>query len=175
MRRSSLSAFLLVLLGACGGGSTPTTDAATTSDSGAVVDSGGSTDDAATSDAGSTVDAGSNETTYMLETNYCFTFATATSMDSMSHTCGDMNALAGFMVDLAAPGDAFCAQTGTFTSLSDVPTSYASCAWMPYVEGADSLANHAFIVRDASGAHHYRMRIVSNALPALVFSFDAID
>jgi hypothetical protein len=176
----SLSLLTLSLLTLVGCNNTPAaSDTGSVLPDAAVVEDGGTTVDGGHDAAMPVIDVGSpaadsGETTYMLPDNYCFTFATATSMDSMSHTCGDMLALTGINVDLSST-DGFCPQTGTYTSLASVPSDYASCAWTSYVEGADPLANTGYIVRDAAGAHHYRMRIVSNLHPALVFSFDAID
>jgi hypothetical protein len=147
---------------ACSSSPTPTDAGAGSTDSGMPgVDAGSSAPDAG------------GETTFMLATGDCFTFATASSMPSNSHTCGDMLALAGANVDIG--GSSFCELPGTFTSLASVPTSYASCMWESYVEGGNGLANHGLIVLDAAQAHHYRVRIVSNTLPTLVFSFAQID
>jgi hypothetical protein len=139
-------------------------------DSGSPADSGSSVPD-----SGSAADAGGSETTYMLNVGDCFTFATATSMAMNGMSCGDLFALSGANVDLETPGSGLCDLPGTFTSLASVPSSYASCVWSSYLEGLNGLTNHGVIVRDAAGAHHYRMRILSNAQPALVFSFAPID
>ncbi len=192
MERTSFFSSLIVVLalGACGTSPAKDADAGVSGDSGVSGDGGATVDAGAPGDGGGALDAamdgGSSDagaggdTTYMLPTGNCFTFSTATAMDAMSMTCGDMQALSGANVDLDSPAGpdsmgGFCPLVGTFTSLSMVPSSYASCAWTSYIEGLDSLADHGFIVRDATHTHHYRMRIVSNALPALVFAFDAID
>lgn len=167
-----------LLLTACG--TTPAAvDAASPPDTGSpghdaavVIDAGSPGLDAATV---VTDDAG--EATYMVAAGDCFTLATATSAVSGGLSCGDFMALMGSNVDLESSGSAstFCELPGTYTSLASVPTSYASCTWESYVEGGSGLANHGLIVRDAAGAHHYRVRVVTNTLPALVLSLAAID
>ncbi len=169
------------------------TDAGSAStDTGSAVDATGAvdagardvatvTDTGASTDVGSTADTGtSSATVSMLATDQCFTFATGTAMASGSTLCGDMVALTGANVDLQSPDgpDAmggFCELPGTFTALASVPSSYASCAWSAYVEGALGLANHGLVVRDAAHVHHYRVRVVSNTLPRLVFEYARID
>jgi hypothetical protein len=86
-------------------------------------------------------------------------------------------ALEGGNVDLSngAGSSQLCLLSGTFTSLSAVPSSYASCAWTDYVEGIGGLANQGLIVLDSTGTHHYRVWIESNTLPDLVFAFAQID
>jgi hypothetical protein len=86
-------------------------------------------------------------------------------------------ALTGAKVDLSAGAGSsqLCLLSGTYASLSEVPTSYASCAWTTYVEGGDGLANRGVIVVDSTGQHHDRMWIASNNLPNLLFSFANID
>ncbi len=93
----------------------------------------------------------------------------------MSMTCGDMQGLAGANVDLSAPGEGLCLLPGTYTTLASIPTDYTSCTFSSYVEGFEGLADHGLIVADAAGSHHYRVHIVSNTNPTLVFEFDAID
>lgn len=121
-------------------------------------------------------DGGTNEMTYSLPTGSCFTFATASSQAS-STACGDLMAVAGAKVDLfnGEGVSQLCQLSGTFASLDAVPTSYASCTWSSYIEGGAGLTNAGVIVLDSSGAHHYRMRIVSNTLPNLVYEFAMID
>jgi hypothetical protein len=177
MRTTSLAITAIFLLCHCGDApssvdagrdaASATVDAATASiDTGAVaIDSG-----AFTPDAGSVA-----EPTHRMANNECYTFATMTSVDSMSGTCGDMQGLTGINVDLSTPDSGFCPLTGTFTSLASVPSDYSACAWTSYVEGADPLANRGYIVRDAAHVHHYKMRIISNLNPTLVFSFAQID
>lgn len=184
MRFSCFVLFIALALGAC---STNTatrdtgtaTDASSAIDSGTPIDGGDPIDSTAPLDAGSTPDSG--DTTYMLVPGNCFTFATATSMDAMSMTCGDMQSLGG---DLSSPGGpdsmgGLCQLTGTFTSLSAVPTSYAGCSWSSYLEVnlSSGLADHGLIVRDATHVHHYRLHVVDSAPthPTLVFSFAQID
>jgi hypothetical protein len=150
-------------------------DAMTAPDAAMLADASGSGVDAA---AGG-MDAGT-ETTYMLQVGYCFTFATATGMDSHSMSCGDFLTLSGANVDLETdPGPdgmgGFCPLMGTFTTLASVPSSFAACAWTNYVEGIGGLANTGYIVRDAAHAHHYKMRVISNTQPTLIFSFAMID
>ncbi len=149
-------------------------DSGTPIDAGTIVDAGSQV-----TDSGMTADAGS-EQTYMLNTGDCFTFATASSMHSNGMDCGDILALSGANVDLSSPFGAdgnggFCDLPGTYTSLASVPTSYASCAWMSYIEGINGLTNHGLIVRDAAHVHHYRVHVLSNTQPALIFSFAQID
>jgi len=173
-------------LGACApgstpadAGSTPVDTGSTPADTGTALDTGHPIDAHAALDAA--VAADTNETTYMLVPGNCFTFGTATSMDAMSMTCGDLQSLGG---DLSTPGGpdsmgGICTLTGTFTSLSAVPTSYASCAWASYLEVnlSDGLADHGLIVRDATHTHHYRLHVIASAPshPTLVFAFAAID
>lgn len=92
-------------------------------------------------------------------------------------SCGDFMALIGANVDLETGigSSSLCLLSGTYTSLSQVPSSYASCAWMSYIEGAGGLAHQGVIVLDSSGTHHYRMWISSNTLPDLIFAFAKID
>jgi hypothetical protein len=175
--------FLLALvssltLAACGT-SNATSDTGTTNDAATAIDSGAAIDSAATPDTGGATDSG--ETTYMLVPGNCFTFATATSMDAMSMTCGDIQSLGG---DLSTPGGpdsmgGICELTGTFTSVSAVPTSYASCVWESYLEVnlSSGLADHGLIVRDATQMHHYRLHVIDSAPshPTLVFGFAQID
>jgi hypothetical protein len=172
------------------GGSTPATDSGTPAadtgtpgtDSGTpAADTGTPAADSGTpgTDSGTpATDAG--ETTYMMAAGSCFTFATASSMPMGGMECGDIMGLTGANVDLQSPNGPdgmgnFCPQTGTFTSLASVPTDYSACAWTAYVEGIVGLANTGYIVRDAAQTHHYRMRVISNTLPNLVFSFAQID
>jgi hypothetical protein len=86
-------------------------------------------------------------------------------------------ALSGSMVDLSngAGSSSLCLLSGSYASLSAVPSTYASCTWMNYIEGGNGLANQGVIVLDSTGAHHYRIWIASNTLPNLVFSFEQID
>ncbi len=184
MRILFLTLVSALALGACST-SPATRDAGAAIDTGSAIDTataidtGAPIDSSATPDTGSAIDSG--ETTYMLVPGNCFTFATATSMDAMSMTCGDIQSLGG---DLSSPGGpdsmgGICQLTGTFTSVSAVPTSYASCAWSSYLEVnlSSGLADHGLIVRDASHAHHYRLHVVASAPshPTLVFGFAQID
>jgi hypothetical protein len=174
-------ALLIVSLGPCAmgcGGGSGDPDAATSSrDAWSASDAPSTSSDAPSLlDSPSASDAPTaGETTYEMGNDECFTFATATAMPSMSMTCGDMQGLTGINVDISAPGDGLCLLPGTYTTLASIPTDYASCFFSPYVEGADPLADRAMIVADAAGAHHYRVHIVSNLNPTLVFSFDMID
>jgi hypothetical protein len=173
LRRSILFSCLLA---ACS--STPSgTDAASL-----APDTGSPAIDAASpgSDAGrdaAIVTADTGESITMVAAGDCFTLATATSAPSNHGSCGDFLALTGARVDLESAGTAstFCELPGSFTSLASVPASYTSCTWEAYVEGGVDLANHGLIVTDATSMHHYRMHVVSNALPTLVFSFARID
>lgn len=150
----------------------PATDAMTAADIGAP--------DVGAPDVGAPDSGTSAETAYRLSTDQCFTFATATAAASMGRSCGDLLALAGANVDLSSsdfptgPGG-LCLLPGTYRSLAEVPSTYASCAWTGYVEGFAGLGNRGMIVRDVDRVHHYRVHIVSNALPALVFGFARID
>lgn len=180
-----LTFLALLMLAGCGGNNPVGNDAAAGNDAGAGIDTGAGTD-AGGIDAAMTVDTGgggadSGDTLYMLVSGDCFTFATATSMDAMSMTCGDIQSLGG---DLSTPGGpdgmgGICEVTGTFTSVEAVPTSYAGCAWESYLEVnlSDGLADHGLIVRDASQTHHYRLHVIASAPshPTLVFGFAQID
>lgn len=90
-------------------------------------------------------------------------------------TCGDLQTLSGINVDLSGPNMVFCPLTGTYSTLADVPSDYAACNWTNYVEGAGNLANSGMICRDAAHAHHYKVRVISNTQPTLVFSYAQID
>lgn len=107
----------------------------------------------------------------------CFDLATG-HVDSSNPCTADLYFQVGANVDLSsadASGTPFCPKTGTFTSLDAVPTDYSTCAWTNYVEGMTGLANTGYIVRDRAQAHHYRMQIVSNTAPTLVFNYQKID
>jgi hypothetical protein len=120
---------------------------------------------------------GSGEMTYSLAAGDCFTFATSTSSQSGGRACGDLLALSGGNVDLSngAGSSQLCLLSGTYTSLTAVPASYASCAWTTYIEGLGGLADAGLIVLDSTGSHHYRLHVVSETLPDLIFSFASID
>jgi hypothetical protein len=139
-----------------------------------------SSPDSSDGEGGSSVDGpvgdGNTEMTYSLPAGQCFTLGTATSQP-FTAACGDFMALSGSNVDLqsGAGSSQLCLLSGTYSSLASVPASYASCTWTSYVEGGSGLANAGVIVLDRTGEHHYRMRIVSNTQPALVFSFADID
>lgn len=108
----------------------------------------------------------------------CFDLASGTSEASDSCTIGDLVFMPGANVDLASQDyntPAWCPQTGSHTDLSTIPDSYASCDWVEYVEGMEGLANTGYIVRDKVAAHHYKLQIVSNTLPTLVFRYTKID
>ena len=186
MRISCLALACSLALVACGtGAATPDTGSmapdtgAATPDTGAVADTGTAVDASGPRDAGGGADSG--ETTYMLAPGNCFTFATATSMDAMSMTCGDIQSLGGDLSTPAGPDSmgGICELSGTFTSVSAVPTSYASCAWSSYLEVnlSAGLADHGLIVRDATQTHHYRVHVIDSAPshPTLVFGFAPID
>lgn len=176
MRSCFLALVSSLALGACGGTATATPDAGSPRDTGTPSDTGAPNDTGAPSDSSTASDTGIADTTYMLAPGDCFTFATATSMGSMSMTCGDLQSLGG---DLSTPDSGICLLTGTFTSVSAVPTSYESCAWSSYLEVnlSDGLADRGLIVRDASQTHHYRLHVVESAPshPVLVFGFAPID
>lgn len=108
----------------------------------------------------------------------CFDLATGTG--SAASPCkAHLYTWEGAKVDISAGsgfgGSNLCELAGTYADLSSVPTSYATCAWTGYVEGALGLAKHALIVRDEVGPHHYRVWIESNELPALIVRWSAID
>jgi hypothetical protein len=181
MRISFLALVSSLALVACGGTGTATPDAGTANDAGTASDTGTASDASAPSDSAAPIDTGIVETTYMLAPGDCFTFATATSMDAMSMTCGDLQSLGGDLSTPSGPDSmgGICEVTGTFTSVSAVPTDYASCAWSSYLEVnlSDGLADHGLIVRDATHTHHYRLHVTESAPshPTLVFAFEAID
>jgi hypothetical protein len=110
-----------------------------------------------------------------MQAGQCFTFATKMIGSNMGQACGDWLGLSGANVDISGIGSNLCPLSGTYTSLSAVPSDYSTCAWTSYIEGLNGLANTGVIVRDAAtGTHHYRVRILSNS-PTLDFSFATID
>jgi hypothetical protein len=161
----------------------PTVDLGPTSipvDGSMLADDGGGPLDLArpaTADLSMPALADGGDKSYSLSAGYCFTFATATAKDAMSMSCGDLYALSGANVDLSngVGSSSLCDLPGPYGSLAAVPTDYSGCAWTSYLEGGGGLAKHGLIVRDMSGAHHYRAYIVSNTQPALIFSFLKID
>ena len=191
MRMSFLVLGSSLVLGACGGGGTATPDTGTASDMGTPSDTGTSVDSGPRPDTGMPIDssvprdtgsaADSGETTYMLVSGNCFTFATATSVDAMSMTCGDIQSLGGDLSTPSGPDSmgGICELTGTFTSVSAVPTSYATCAWSSYLEVnlSSGLAEHGLIVLDATHTHHYRLHVNASAPshPTRGFGFAPID
>jgi hypothetical protein len=130
-----------------------------------------------TSAGGSGGSGGSSGSSFSIAVNgnVCFTLATGAT-DTSAQCKGDLMFMVGGNVDLGAPGPQmpYCPQTGVFTSVDMVPTSYAGCAWTGYVEGIVGLADTGYILVDGGG-HHYRMRIQSNTLPTLVFQLLKID
>lgn len=116
--------------------------------------------------------------TVMVTGPECFELATGKVDTANPCTFGDLVFLTGAMVDLDSKNQgvpAYCPQTGSFTDLASVPSDDSACAWTSYVEGGAGLANTGYIVRDATGAHHYKMQIVSNTLPSFVFRYAKID
>lgn len=107
----------------------------------------------------------------------CFTLATGIANADNPCMTGDLYFLTGVNVDLDSANlgtPAYCV-TGSAADLDSVPSDYAACAWMGYIEGADGLQDTGYVVRDRTGAHHYRMQIVSNTLPDLQFHYAQID
>jgi hypothetical protein len=127
---------------------------------------------------GGTGGAGPTLTVIDVTQGGCFTLATGTATTDNPCTTGDLYLLTGENVDLdsANQGEpAYCVKPGPATSLAAVSSDYAGCAWEAYVEGINGLADTGYVVRDRTGAHHYRMQIVSNTLPALKFHYAPID
>jgi hypothetical protein len=137
---------------------------------------GGERGDSAVSPDASVSEDGANGT-YSVPVGDCFTFATATIQNMQGQSCGDLLTLSGANIDLSSGSgaSALCDLGGPFASLSAVPTSYASCMWTNYIEGGNGLAGEGIIVLDSAAVHHYKVRIVTNVGPDLVFSFADID
>lgn len=182
LRIAPFFASLLLLAGCSCEEPSESIDAAVSSqDSGPVADSATPALDAFEApeqDAAAGHDATTppSETVYRMQVTECFTFATATSEDALGDTCGDMFGLEGLHVDLGTTGEGgFCLLPGTYSSLAAVPSDFSGCTFTSYVEGADGLSDAGMIVRSPDGATYYRVRIISNELPELVFSFARID
>lgn len=181
----STVALLVIVLAACGPSNNPTdagsTDALSADQTQPATDAS-SGDSSPTNDVTST-DATTSDVSSAtghhatIPTGSCFSFATGTYDSSNPCTAGELYTLAGANVDLSSGGstNTLCELTGPYTRLTDVPRSYASCAWTTYIEGLAGLANEGLIVRDSTGAHHYRVYIVSNTLPNLTIDWDTID
>jgi hypothetical protein len=134
--------------------------------------------DAPGSDVSSTLPDAATPMTYSAPAGSCFDFVTGKSVADCS--AGSLMLLMGANVDLQSGPNGvsaaeLCDLGMTYKRLADIPASYASCAWTDYVEGAGGLAGESLIVRNADGSHHWKVYIVSNTLPNLVFEYAAID
>lgn len=166
-------------------GTTPTEDAAMRDSDTTARDAGGNTDSATKPgvDSGSGTDSGAKpDKTFKANAPACFDFGTGKAGALDSPECAEPGLLqlaTGEKVDLIAgkepPGN-LCLKSGTYASLAQVPVTYADCTWSQYVEGGGAgLAGAGIIVRSNDLAHHWKVRIVSNDLPTLVFSYATID
>ena len=71
----------------------------------------------------------------------CFNLAAGTANADNPCAGGNLYFLIGFNVNLSDGGQSGWCATGEPAKLDAVPTDYAACAWMSYVEGGDGLAN----------------------------------
>ncbi len=157
-------------VGSLGGGAAATGGGSTSSGGGSAATGGGSS----SAGGGTQTDAGS-DMSYTMPPGDCFTFATAMLGSNNGQSCGDWLGLQGENVDLAGIGSNLCLLDGTYTSLSQVPSSYTACQFTSYIEGGNGLAGSGIIVIDAAtSTHHYKVYVVTNT-PSLVFSFAKID
>lgn len=123
---------------------------------------------------------------YEVDVHTCFKLSTASVQQGSceDEDSGDIHFLKGGRVDIDANGNGigseiFCLQDGTYYDLESVPSDYADCDWMRYVEGSpeidSGLENTGMIVRDTFYKHHYKMHIVENDLPKITFEYKQID
>jgi hypothetical protein len=163
--------------GTGGGTSTAGTGGDTsTGGTGGGTSTGGTGGGAGTSSTGS---GGAAPMLYVVDVSQggCFTLATATASADNPCLTGDLYFLTGVNVDLDSADlgtPAYCVK-GSAADLDAVPSDYAACAWEGYIEGADGLQDTGYVVRDRTGAHHYRMQVVSNAVPDLKLHYAKID
>jgi hypothetical protein len=157
-------------------GTAGTGGGSSTGGTGGDTNAGGTGGGAGTSSTGS---GGAAPMLYMVDVTQggCFTLATGTANADNPCLTGDLYFLTGVNVDLDSANlgtPAYCV-TGAAADLAAVPSDYAACAWMGYIEGASGLQDTGYVVRDRTGAHHYRMQIVSNTLPNLQLHYAQID